>query len=59
MLDAGPDGEDQAAFHADQLNRQRVVSDAVERAYRTGLISRDEAWAIGYESGIPLRLEDQ
>lgn len=39
--------------------RQEIIERAVQKAYKGGLISKDEAWAIGYESGVPIKLEGQ
>lgn len=38
--------------------RQTIIQHAISKGLKAGIITKDEAWAIGYESGIPLKLEE-
>ena len=49
---------DEQAHQLEQEQRQQIVECAVKKAYAAGLITKDEVWAIGYEAGFPIRLED-
>jgi hypothetical protein len=49
---------DSEQHQMDLEQRQQIIETAVKKAYKGGLINREEAWAIGYESGVALKLED-
>lgn len=44
--------DDQEAFHADMLNRQREVTEILARLEREGCISPDQASLLRWASGI-------
>lgn len=50
-----PDEDAQMALEHEE--RQKIIQSAVQKAYKGGLINAEEAWAIGYESGVPIKLE--